>query len=76
MIPTMIVIGAAVAWFTRWPWAVVVGAIAWPAILVFVPDLTLRDLPLGAALGAANAAVGGALGVGIRRLSVRLEPAR
>jgi hypothetical protein len=49
----------------RW-WAVPLGAVGWAAlVLVAVPD-SLGDLPLAAALGAANTAVGVGARFGLR----------
>ena len=70
----MILVGAAVALFTRWRWAVLVGAVAWPMI-VLVVDADLTDLPVAVLLGGANAAVGGLVGAGIRRMARRPDPA-
>lgn len=71
----MLLLGAVVAMVTRWHWAVVFGAFAWPVVLVFVPDVGWRTLLIGVALGAVNAAVGGVWGSALRRLATRLTPA-
>lgn len=61
MIPTMWFVGLAVG---RW-WAVPVGAVLWTLVVVIAVQLTLSDLPLVAALGAANAGVGVLLRTGV-----------
>lgn len=69
MIPIVIVLGAVVAAFAHWRHAVVLGAVLWPLLLIGHPDLSLVDGPAVAALGAANAAVGGLFGAALRRLA-------
>ena len=63
MIPTAILAGFLLGLWLRW-WAVPVVAVVWTAIVVVAVDAD----PLAAALlGAVNALLGTALGVGIRR---------
>jgi len=71
----MILVGAVVSTFTRWWIAVAAGAVVWSVLLIGHSDITLTERPLVALLGAANAAVGGLWGAGIRRLAYRLTPA-
>lgn len=55
MIPTMLLVGLAVGR----SWAIPLGGVAWAAILVVAPTrIGVADLPIAAALGAANVAIG------------------
>ncbi len=54
MIPTVFVVGLVIG---RW-WAVVLGAIGWPLLVVTVGDCGWSCIPEAVLLGAANAAVG------------------
>jgi hypothetical protein len=58
----------------RW-WAIPVGAVAWTVLVVLALPIAVSDLPIAAALGAANVAVGVLLRwtvVGMSRLALRL----
>ncbi|MDQ4096516.1 MAG: hypothetical protein M3144_01415 [Actinomycetota bacterium] len=65
MIPTMIVFGLV---FGRW-WktALVVGTLAWPALLLAASTIAAGDIPLALGLGLANTAVGVAVHQGLLR---------
>jgi hypothetical protein len=54
VIPTMWLVGLAIG---RW-WAIPLGALGWMVLVVVAGPIAARDLPLAAALGAANVAVG------------------
>ena len=56
MIPTVLLVGVALG---RWWWQVVLGAaVGWPLVVLGVGAINPSGIPLAAALGAANAAVG------------------
>jgi hypothetical protein len=54
MIPTMLLFGFAIG---RW-WAIPLGALGWTVLIVAAVPIDLGNLPLAAALGAANTSVG------------------
>lgn len=54
MIPTMLLVGLVVG---RW-WAMPLGGVCWAMLVVLAVSIAPSDVPLVAALGAANAAVG------------------
>jgi hypothetical protein len=66
----MLLVGLAVG---RW-WAIPLGGVAWAAVVALAVSIAPSDVPLAAALGAANVAVGVLVHwsvVGIARLLVR-----
>jgi hypothetical protein len=64
VVPTMLLVGLALG---RW-WAVPLGAAGWAVVVVLAVPISAADVPLAAALGAANVAVG----VLVRWMLVRL----
>lgn len=54
VIPTMLLVGLVVG---RW-WAIPLGGVAWALLVAFAASLASGDIPLAAALGAVNVAVG------------------
>ena len=57
MIPTLILVGLVFGYW--WRTTLIVSAIAWPLLLIATGvDIEIATIPLAAALGAANTAVG------------------
>lgn len=68
----MLLVGLAIG---RW-WAIPLGGVMWAVLVVLAVSITPADVPLAAALGAANAAVGVLVRwavVWIARLAVRVS---
>ena len=54
MIPSMLLVGLVLG---RW-WVIPLGGVAWALLVALAVSIAPGDVPLAAALGAANAAVG------------------
>jgi hypothetical protein len=69
VIPTMLLVGLVIG---RW-WVIPLGGVAWAVLVVLAVSIAPGDVPLAAALGAANVALGVVLRwvvVSIARLAV------